>query len=249
MSRYTILSAISLWLLAALPVAAQQQKRMSAEEDQRSWIARKLDLTDTIPVFQGMNVSVDAVGPVGNVLGSDFFYLEAALEVNLMNRFFPILEIGYGSTDATHDDTELHYKTAAPYFRLGFNYNIQYKKKRPGYIYAGARVAYTSFEYDVDGPPLTDPIWGGEAPFRLTGVKSNVLWGELMMGVRAQVFKDFSMGWSLRYKIRLKVKDGESSSPWYVPGFGANDNTKFGLTYDLVYRIPWKNKKDKETAQ
>lgn len=218
----------------------QRRQRTQAPEDQRSKLAQILDLTDTLDVMQGMSIMVDAVGPGAAVFGSDFFSIEAALEVNLLNRFFPIIEVGYGRTDATNEDSELHYKTAAPYFRIGANYNVQYKKKRPGYIFAGARLAYTSFKYDVDGPSMTDPVWGGEIPFRFTGVKSNALWTELLVGVRAQIYKQLHMGWSFRYKVRLNVKDGDNSSPWYIPGFGANDNTKFSATYDLVYYIPWK---------
>lgn len=208
-------------------------------DNERSKIVQWLDLNDTTQVFQGISVSLDAVGPGGAVLGSDFTYAEAAFEVNLLNRFFPIIEVGHGSTDTTNEDTDLHYKTEAPYFRVGLNYNVQHKKKLPGHIYAGARIAYSSFNYDIDGPSMTDPVWGGEAPFRFTDIKSHALWSELLVGVRAQVFKNFHMGWSFRYKIRLNVKNSDYASPWYIPGFGANDNTKFGVTYNLIYYIPF----------
>lgn len=239
MLRSIIQLVISL-LLLSVPVSAQVKKMRQSVEPERSKIEKWLDLTDSIPIFQGMNVMVDAVGPGWYALGGDFFSTEVALEVNLLNRFFPVLEVGYGRTDATNEDTELHYKTAAPYFRVGLNYNVQYKKKSPGYIYVGGRVGYTSFKYDVDGPPMTDPVWGGEIPFRFTGIESNALWAELMVGVRTQIYKNFHMGWSFRYKVRLNVKDSPNASPWYIPGFGASDNTSFGATYDLVYRIPWK---------
>lgn len=239
MLRSIIQLVISLLLLSA-PASAQVKKMRQSVEPERSKIEKWLDLTDSIPVFQGMSVMVDAVGPGWYALGGDFFSTEVALEVNLLNRFFPVLEVGYGRTDATNEDTELHYKTAAPYFRVGLNYNVQYKKKSPGYIYAGGRVGYTSFKYDVDGPPMTDPVWGGEIPFRFTDIESNALWAELMVGVRTQIYKNFHMGWSFRYKVRLNVKDSPNASPWYIPGFGASDNTSFGATYDLVYRIPWK---------
>lgn len=243
MSRYTLLLAISLLMTAWSPAMGQQRRqRTQPAEDQRSKLAQILDLTDTLDVMQGVSVMVDAVGPGAAALGSDFFSIEAALEVNLLNRFYPIIEVGYGRTDANNEDSELHYKTAAPYFRIGANYNVQYKKKRPGYIFVGARIAYTNFKYDVDGPSMTDPVWGGEIPFHFTGVKSNALWTELLVGVRAQIYKQLHMGWSFRYKVRLNVKDGDNSSPWYIPGFGANDNTKFAATYDLVYYIPWKVK-------
>ena len=109
-----------------------------------------------------------------------------------------------------------------------------------GYILAGLRVGYTAFEYDIDGPLLTDPVWGGEAPFHFEGIKSHAWWGELLVGVRAQIYKNLHMGWTFRYKVRFSVKNSPNAEPWYIPGFGENDNTRFGATYDLVYCIPYK---------
>lgn len=238
MLRSILLLVISL-LLSVASVSAQTRKMRPSVEPQRGKIAEWLNLTDSIPVFQGVSVMTDLVGPGWYAFGGDFLSSEVAVEVNLLNRFFPILEVGYGSTDAVNEDTELHYQTSAPYFRVGLNYNVQHKKKSPGYIFAGARVGYASFKYDVDGPPMTDPVWGGEVPFHFTDIQSHALWTELLVGVRAQVHKNFHMGWSFRYKVRLNVKDGPNASPWYIPGFGASDNTTFGATYDLVYRIPW----------
>lgn len=240
MLRFILLLTISLLLPATQAMAQQKRQYQRTIEAQRSKIAEWLDLTDSIPVFQGVNLMVDAVGPGWYAFGGDFLSTEVALEVNLLNRFFPVVEVGYGQTDAVNEDTELHYRTAAPYFRIGANYNVQYKKKRPGYIYAGFRLGYTSFDYDVDGPPMVDPVWGGELPFHLTDIQSRAFWGELLVGVRAQVYRNFHMGWSFRYKVRFNVKNSPNASPWYIPGFGANENNKFGVTYDLVYQIPWK---------
>lgn len=241
MSRSIILLAISLFFMVS-PVSAQTKKMRQPAELEHGWLGGWLGLSDTIPVFQGVSVITDAVGPGWYALGGDFFSAEVAFEVNLFNRFFPILEVGYGRTDATNEDTELHYKTTAPYFRVGLNYNMQHKKKSPGYIFVGARVGYSSFEYDVDGPPMTDPVWGDEIPFNFKAISSHALWAELLVGVRTQIYKNFHMGWSFRYKVRLNVKDSPNASPWYIPGFGASDNTSFGATYDLVYRIPWKRR-------
>ena len=43
---------------------------------------------------------------------------EVAVDGNLKNRFFPIAELGYGSTD-TWSDKGIHYTSNAPYFRIG----------------------------------------------------------------------------------------------------------------------------------
>ena len=242
MLRSILLLIISLLFSVGQLFAQQTRQYRKSVEPERSKIAEWLDLTDTIPVFQGMNVVVDAVGPGWYVLGGDFLSTEVGLEVNLLNRFFPILEVGYGQTDAINEDTELHYRTSAPYFRLGLNYNAQYKKTLPGYIYAGFRLGYSSFNYYVDGPSMKDPVWSGELPVLYSNVQSHAFWGELLVGVRARIYKNFHMGWSLRYKMRFNVENAPYSAPWYMPGFGVNKGTAFGATYDFVYQIPCKRK-------
>ena len=47
------------------------------------------------------------------------------------------------------------------------------------------------------------------------------------------------MGWSVRYKIRIKAEEHETSQPWYIPGFGKNASTGFNLSYNLIYNLPF----------
>ena len=54
--------------------------------------------------FKGVAVSADLYGYI-NTLFDDFTSSEVAVQANLGNRFFPIVEIGYGSTDVTDDLT------------------------------------------------------------------------------------------------------------------------------------------------
>lgn len=136
---YTILLGSSL-LLCPLRSTAQEKKTATTEEKA------------TVPLYQGTYVGLDVFGLGSKIFGSDFTSAEVSVEVNLKNRFIPIIEIGYGHTDTTDDETNIHYKASAPYFRIGMNYNILFKKPHlPGYAYGGIRYGFTSFTYDVDG--------------------------------------------------------------------------------------------------
>ena len=53
-----------------------------------------------------------------------------------------------------------------------------------------------------------------------------------------EIAKGFKMGWSVRYKVRMNEKVGENSKMWYIPGYGINQSTRFGGTYNLTYDIP-----------
>jgi len=191
--------------------------------------------------FQGIYAGIDVFGFVNQALGSDATTTEASVEVNLLNRFFPVVEIGYGGMDATDDETDIHYKTSAPFFRIGANYNMFYKKPHlPGHLTLGLRYGFSSFKYDMKAPELVDPNWGNTSvPFEYNGVKTKVGWLELVLGLRTNVYKDFYMGFTVRYRSRLSMKKNENSEPYYIPGYGRGKPNNFGITYNLSYRLPF----------
>ncbi len=205
------------------------------------------------PLYNGTYISADLYGLGSKALGGDFLSSEISIDINLKNRFFPVLELGYGTTDTWAEDDGINYKTSAPYMRIGINYNTMYKKKRESHLYVGFRYALSSFKYDVSSPSLSDPIWkgnipnpnlqdgiwGGSVPFNHTGLKGNMQWLELIVGMRVQVYKDFMMGWSVRMKRRLSGSGSEYADPWYVPGFGKYSSSQIGLTYSLIYKLPF----------
>ncbi len=207
-------------------------------------------LLDTIPFYGGTYLGIDIAGIAASMFGSDTKSVEVQADVNLRNRYFPVVEIGYAQTDAESTYGTV-YNSKGPYFRLGMNYKIKFRNRNESHLYVGARYAFSFFKYDVESVELTDPIWGGSSdpnlsddiwggsvPFRLTGVNSSAHWMELVFGVRVKVWKDFMLGWSIRYKQRFSVKDGDMSTPAYVPGFGANKGSTFGITYSVIYKLP-----------
>lgn len=193
------------------------------------------------PLFQGIMVGVDVYGFLNQALGSDIRSTEASIEANLLNRFFPVVEFGYGSMDKTDDETDIHFKTSAPFFRLGVNYNVFYKKPElPGCLTIGLRYGFSSFKYDVQAPELTDPNWGNtQVPVNYTGVKSNVGWLEAVVGLKANVYKDFYLGLSVRYRSRLNMTKNENSEPYYIPGYGRGKSSSIGITYSIIYKLPF----------
>ena len=186
--------------------------------------------------LQGIYLSGDVFGYIYPLFVKDKYYsAESSLTVNIKNRFFPVVEVGYGYTNMVSQLYEIGYRTSAPYYRIGMDYNVQYKNGRPNYIYLGGRMGYTTFNYDVDAPPLKDPVWGGEAPMQLTGMPCRAIWAEAVGGVRAEIAKNLYMGWSLRYKMPLYKAPIANGGPWYIPGFGAGNKATLGATYTISY--------------
>ena len=117
-----IIALLALSSLLALPtrLSAQNIKILKDGEKEEK------------PFFQGIMVGVDVFGFLNQALGSDARTTEVSIEANLQNRFLPIVEIGYGGMDMTDDETDIHFKTSAPFVRVGMNYNVFYQKPDRG---------------------------------------------------------------------------------------------------------------------
>lgn len=231
-SGFTILLSS---LLLLFPLAAAAQKTTVTDGKEKKEVKE-----EKVPLFNGIHVGVDISGAVGKALGSNRFSTEVQGRLDIRNRFFPAIEVGMGSTDATSESTQQHYKMTAPYFRIGADYNFLYKKTHlPGFLYGGLRYGFSSFTYDVDLPPVNDPTFG-HTPIsgEYHGISSSAHWLELVAGIHVKVFRNFCMGWSLRYKTMMSLKKGYNSEPWYIPGFGTNGKSGFGISYSLIYNIP-----------
>ncbi len=228
-STYIIALLTMSSLLALTATTNAQEKANTQTEDLQQ------------PFYQGTMIGVDVSGLLGKAFGNEYTSAEASIECNLLNRYFPVFEFGYGSTDTVNEETDIHYKTSAPYFRIGAGYNIFSKKPYlPGKLLVGARLGFSSFSYDVEAPAMSDPVWEGSTiPVSYEGVKSNASWLELTAEVRTNVYKNFHMGFSVRYKSLFNVKKAENSEPWYIPGFGKNKSSGFGITYNLIYKLPF----------
>ena len=192
---------------------------------------------DSIPLFCGLAVSFDLVGPATLML-SDHGEYEGALRVNLHDQWFPIFEMGLGRANHENDEvTGLTYKTTAPYFRLGMDWNILRKKHQPNRMYAGFRYAFTSYNVDIIRENLPDPVWQTKTGFGVEGMSCNMHWMELVLGIDSKVFGPLHLGWTVRYKRRLFHNDGTLGATWYVPGFGINDKENLAANFNVIIDI------------
>ena len=104
-------------ILLTLPSGASAQSRKKVQQL----------LPDTTAIFNGFAVSVDLLGP-GMILLGDYGTYEGALRLNLKDRYFPIVELGIGKADYEDEMMNNHYKTKAPFFRIGADFNLMKNK-------------------------------------------------------------------------------------------------------------------------
>lgn len=245
-------------LLIALPAGGQNNRvdagrTASPGQKKEKKEPKKLEPTEMeYPLYNGVSVGIDLWGIGSKLLGGDNLSAEVCASVNLYNRFLPTAEIGYMRSNVD-GDIATRYKTQAPYFRIGLDYNALYKRKHGHMITVGLRYAATSFKYDIQAlgiddpiyggtvgnPSLEDDIWGGSLPYNHTGMKGSMQWIEFCAGLRARITPDLYMGWALRFKYKLSATTGQYGDPLYVPGYGKYGSNTVGVTYTIIYKLPF----------
>lgn len=229
-ARISKLFCLALLLLCATTATAAQRKKMVAEPD-------------SVPLFRGVQVSYDLVGTVMRAV-SDYGQFEAAVRVNLKDRYFPTFELGYGSSEHQPEGSSvIHATTNAPFFRIGCDLNVAKKKHDDYRIFVGLRYGFTSFTFKADAD-VTDPVWGNKANYSIEESGCSYHWLEGVFGVDAKMWGPVRLGWTVRYRAPLSTNEGGAGQVWYIPGFGKRGN-KIGGTFNITVELG-KNKKKKQ---
>lgn len=196
--------------------------------------------------FQGFTLGVDLLNPALYLL-SDGGALEGALRLNLLNTYFPVFEAGLARYDKTDENTDIRYATTAPFARIGVDVNMLNNKWQDNRLYVGARYGISKFDFDIAGPAVADPIWGGSETFNYEGISITSQWIELVVGVEVSLWRNLHMGWSVRYKQRLSTSSSRYADPYYIPGYGTTTGAvAWGATYSLIFDLNWGKKLSKE---
>lgn len=216
----------SLLALLAVHTAQAQGKPVPAQAPKE----------EKAPVFGGIAVGTDLVGFAMKGMGLKFANMEVYGRLNFLEKYYPIVELGIGDCTREGGENSNKFSTTAPYYRVGMDYNFN-KKVNGNRFFGGLRYGFTSYKFDFKTPDFTDPVYGVNAPLDFKDLKAKKQWLEVCAGVECKLWGIVRMGWSLRYKIRLKNDTPAYGEPWYAPGFGKNGNTTWGGSVNLMFDI------------
>lgn len=198
------------------------------------------------PLWYAAAVGVDLWDPIMRIFGQHYGLVEFSAELNLHNRYIPVVEVGLGQTDYTPEENNYTFKVPlTPYFRVGCNYNFIYNSNPDYMAFAGLRLGWSRFGYDVNNVKLESDYWGEEAVFNLPRQTSSVTYLQVLFGIRVKLWGPVSMGWNIRYQARLHESKAAYGKPWYIPGYGSRGSNITG-TFAVFYTIPIKKGADVE---
>lgn len=190
------------------------------------------------PLIYSASVGIDIWDPIMRVFGQKYGLIEFSGELNLHNRYIPVVEIGVGQTNYTPAKNNYTYKVGVtPYFRIGCNYNFIYNSNPDYMAFAGVRFGFSKFNYSLTDVTLTNDYWGDPGVVAFPKQSCSLTYMQIMFGIRVRIMGPISMGWAFRYKTRLHESKADFGEPWYIPGYGSRNSSITG-SFSIFYTLP-----------
>ena len=210
-----------------------------------------LKKNDSIPVKTdryGVRVGVDLYKLTRALYDKNYKGIELVGDYRLTKKYFLAAELG--NENKTTDDDRVNFTTKGSYIKAGFDYNA-YENwlDMENIISIGMRYGFSTFNQQLNSYRIynANPYFG-EAPVIPSGKKFDGLsasWIEVVAGVKAKVFDNVFLGFSLRLNRLVTNKEPENFSNLYIPGFNRTYDGSFGVgfNYTVTYFVPIYKKK------
>lgn len=236
--KRTCIFIFSLCLLAAVPAVSQEQPSDS--------IAGNLPATQRY----GIRVGADLHRLARSFYDKDFNGFEIVADYRITKKIYIAGELG--TVDFTIDDDQVNFTTKGSYLKVGFDYNA-YENwlDMENMIYIGLRYGISRFSQNLNSYSIyqnTVPVPEGTNYFdevtmypdrEYTGLTAH--WAEVVGGVKAEVFNNLYMGFSVRLNMLISDKKPDNFDNLHIPGFNRTYDGSFGVgfNYTVSYFIPF----------
>jgi len=206
---------------------------------------------DSIPVKKdhyGLRVGVDLFKLTRGFYDKNYKGIELTGDFRWNKKYY--LGAEFGNENKTTEDDRLTSNSKGSYLKVGFDYNM-YENwlDMENIISVGLRYGLSSFSQELNSYKIYNahPYWG-EQPALPANEKFNGLsasWIEVVTGMKAKMFNNVFMGFSIQLKTLISNKKPEGFDNLYIPGFNRTYNGNFGIgfNYSVSYFIPLYKKK------
>lgn len=201
------------------------------------------------PLYNGVTVGFNFFDAILQIAGQSYASFDVNAAVSLHNWFFPTMELGLGYSDTHRDGTDMVYRTKpSPYLKIGIDYNFLYKSSPDYMAGVGIRLGWAHPFYEINNAYVDTPYWDQSVDFNIKNQSVNAWFGEAVAGVKVKIWESLSLGWSMRYRFKMKIPDASNSTPWFIPGYGGS--SPLTATFSVMYTFgPKKEPTAEQTSE
>lgn len=194
---------------------------------------------DTLDFPLSIRIGADVVGPVIYFIDHNNLSAEGFISADLNERYGILAGGGY--SDYRYSQYNYEYNSKGVFFKAGVDINFLRPEKSMGKYWAGVGLRYGISTFNSEIPSFDfENYWGTLA----SSIPSSNYIGhylEASPGFKAEMFRHFTMGWSVNIRRLIYSDAGKDLRPIYFPGFGSGGGKmSFGISYYFVANIQWK---------
>lgn len=191
------------------------------------------------PLVYDASVGVNLLDPLLRAFGQSYGLIGFSADFNMHNRYIAALEAGLGYADNTPADNNYTYHSPlSPYFKIGMDYNFLYNSNPAYRFYVGVRYGFTPFRWTLrDVTSAAGDYWGEPSAIDFPDIAATAGYFEFLIGLRVQLWRDISMGWTARFHKVLHQSPVTYGKAWYIPGYGSM-GSPLAASVSIYYTFP-----------
>ena len=239
MSEYSFKFFLFTFLLitcSTLCFAQQKETNKQTEEEPKKKKKEKLKLSS-------IRAGTEIIHIFSTAVGNDITGYEINADIGFNNKFFGVVDFGVENYIRNSQENNYEYKSNGFYYRVGFDYNLLYKKTANEALSFGLRYGISSFDHQLTYID-EDEFWGTSQEYTVNDAQLSGSWIEVVMAFKVELFKNIYLSPNLRLKFLSGKSDTQFVSIADIPGYGnTKSNTRVNISYTLLYKLPLGKKK------
>jgi hypothetical protein len=251
--KFICIFSISLFFGLGMTTLWSQESQKNTSKDSTVVVAVVKDTTyQTFKDRYGLRLGLDIYRLGKTFVESDYRSFELVADYRISNNYYVAVEMG--NEETTIDDDRVNFTTSGSYIKAGIDINL-YENwlDMDNMVYMGFRYAFSTFSQQINTYRIYNTHqYFGENPPVVSGLKYDGLtaqWLEVVLGVKAELFRNFYGGFSLRIHRLISKSEPDNFQNLRISGFNrTTDGSSFGTSfnYTLTYLIPLYKKAPKK---
>ncbi len=189
---------------------------------------------DTVKFTRSIAASIDLSGPVIYSIDKKMMSFEGALSYHINPKYYIVAEPGY----SRYNYSQYNYtqNTEGMFLRLGIDQNLMKTGTAGNNHFAGVGIRYGIALFNQETPWYSYNNYWGHNESAIVKKFVHAHFFEINGGVKAEVFRNITIGWIIRLSLPLINSAGKDNNPGYIPGIGS---VKHGFNPGFSYHLTW----------
>lgn len=201
--------------------------------------AGKLHAQDTISVPLKIKAGADVSGPAIYMSDKNILNYEGCISVDLNEKLSLAFNAGY--SNFRYSQYNYEFLNKGVFIRAGIDLNLLKPDKAQGKYWAGIGFRYGLSLYNSEVPSFKKENYWDTTYSSISKSSYAGHFLEVSPGIRAEIFKNFSIGWNINLRMLLAAGTGRDLRPVSFPGYGNGGKSLVtGMSYFFVLNIPYK---------